>query len=700
MWLSYYDIFVKNTRNQLVKNMNLKITLKHLLAFVLLLPAIAFAQVTFTDSNLPIVIINTDINPDTGQPTEIPDEPKVWADMKIIFHPDGTRNYMTDVDNADFLDYNARIKIELRGSTSQSLPKKQYGWTTYDTDGNKQNVSILGMPSENDWILNGLAFDATLMRDYLVYNLSRQMGQYASRTQYCEVVINGDYRGLYVLQEKLKDDSKRINVEDISEDDISGVNLTGGYITKADKTTGGDPVAWVMQSDAQNTDFIHTLPKPEDVTVEQDTYIHSQFTALETAANNSDSDLITGYPSVIDVPTFVDFMILNELSSNVDAYQISTYFHKDRGGKLRAGPVWDFNLSFGHDEFGDRSHTDIWQFDNGDNEGPRFWKQLFANTEFKCYLSKRWNSLTTTGNVLNYDNLSDYIDETVELISEAAAREQQRWGTVPNHAAEITALKAFIAERIDWMTDHVGTFTACNEPDLPQLVINRINYHPGESDEFPESDDQEFIEIKNAGNETVNLTGMYLRELGISYQFPANATLEAGQGVFIASNPEVFEARYGFAPYGKFERNLSNSTQRLVLADGFGNVIDDVEYDDDSPWPDADGNGSYLLLTDTSLDNSLASSWTAVEESSLSVPDYVMASELVLYPNPVNNMLNIQAGENIDAVAVYDVYGKQIKTLNTNDINVEVDFSQYQSGIYIVTITTAHGVTSKKVIKR
>ena len=680
--------------------MNLIFTRKRLLAVMLLLHVAVFGQVTLTDSNLPIVIINTDIDPNTGQPTEIPDDPKVWADMKIIYHTDGTRNYMTDQDNADFLDYDARIKIELRGSTSQWLEKKQYGWTTYDNDGNKQKVSILGMPSQNDWILNGLAYDATLMRDYLIYNLSREMGQYASRTQYCEVIINGNYRGLYVLQEKLKDDSKRINIEEITEDDNSGANLTGGYITKADKTTGGDPVAWVMASDAQGTDFIHEFPKPEDVTVEQNAYIHSQFTALETAAHNDNADLENGFPSIIDVPTFVDFMILNELSSNVDAYQISTFFHKDRGGKLRAGPVWDFNLSFGHDEFGDRSHPDIWQFDNGDNEGPRFWKELFENAEFKCYLSRRWNTLTAEGNTLSYNSLSDFIDETVDLISEAAAREQLRWGTVPNHAAEITSLKSFISERIDWITDNVGTFSACADVELPSLVINRINYHPGETEEFPESDDLEFIEIRNTGTETVNLTGVYLSELGISYQFPANATLEAGEGLFLASNTEVFEQRYETTAFGKFERNLSNSTQRLVLADGFGNIIDEVEYDDDSPWPDADGNGSYLLLTDTSLDNSLASSWTAVAEGSLSVESFTDSAKLMLYPNPVSNILSVRANTDITVINVYDIYGKLLQSVNPTAVNVEIDFSVYQSGIYMVNITTTQGTTSKKVIKK
>ena len=679
--------------------LNVSILRKGLLAITLLIGTVSFGQ-EFTDSNLPIVIIDTDIDPNTGQPREIPDDPKIWADMKIIWHTDGSRNFLTDQNNPEFLNYDARIKIELRGSTSQLLPKKQYGWTTYDAAGEKQNVSILGMPSENDWILNGLAFDATLMRDYLAYNLSRQLGQYASRTQYCEVIINGDYRGLYVLQEKIKDDSKRVNIEEITEDDISGVNLTGGYITKADKTTGGDPVAWVMDSDAQDSEFIHELPKPEDVTPEQNDYIHSQFTALETDAQTDDSNIITGFPSVIDIPTFIDFMILNELSSNVDAYQISTYFHKDRGGKLRAGPVWDFNLSFGHDEFGDRSRTDVWQFDNNDNEGPRFWKQLFANDEFKCYLSKRWNNLTATGQPLNMTSLNSFIDETVGLISEATEREQERWGTVPNHAFEITAMKNFIAERMDWITDNIGTFAGCNDVALPSLVISKINYNPDESTEFPVSDDQEFIEITNAGTQQVNLSGIYLRELGISYQFPANSTIQAGQHIYIASNPAVFEAKYNTTAFGQYQRFLSNGSQNLVLADAFGNIIDEVEYDDDTPWPDADGNGSYLKLTDISLDNSLASSWTASQDINLSVVSITPDSSIVMYPNPVDTSLTIKAKDNINGIDIYDIYGKLIYNEKIDATQYSIDFSAYAAGIYIVKASGEKGMKTQKVVKR
>ena len=113
--------------------------------------------------------------------------------MKIIYRPDGSRNYLTDINNPHFLDYDGRIGIERRGSTSQTPSKKPYGLTTLqDDDETNNNVSILGMPEENDWVLNSLAFDQTGMRDVLAFELSEHLGQYAPRRVYCEVMINGD----------------------------------------------------------------------------------------------------------------------------------------------------------------------------------------------------------------------------------------------------------------------------------------------------------------------------------------------------------------------------------------------------------------------------------------------------------------------------------------------------------------------------
>ena len=199
------------------------------------------------------------------------------------------------------------------------------------------------MPADNDWILNGLGFEPSLIRDYLCYNLSRMIGEYASRTVYCEVMLNGSYNGLYVLEEKIKQGSDRVNVTKIGSTDNTFPEITGGYITKADKINCGDPVAWTMSSYIGINDvaFMHALPKPENVTPQQNEYIHSEFEKLSITASAGNSSFEYGYPSVIDIPSFVDFMIINELWANADAYQFSTYFHKDRNGKLRAGPIWD-----------------------------------------------------------------------------------------------------------------------------------------------------------------------------------------------------------------------------------------------------------------------------------------------------------------------------------------------------------------------
>ncbi len=94
-------------------------------------------------------------------------------------------------------------------------------------------------PAKNDWILNGLVFDPSLLHDYLAYSFFRNLGHYASRTIFCELFINGDYRGVYMLQEKIKIDGNRINLMEMSVTDNANPAVTGGYIIKADKTTGG-----------------------------------------------------------------------------------------------------------------------------------------------------------------------------------------------------------------------------------------------------------------------------------------------------------------------------------------------------------------------------------------------------------------------------------------------------------------------------
>jgi hypothetical protein len=664
--------------------------------------AAAFTSVTvsqaFTDSNLPIVIINTD----NGVP--IIDDPRVMASMKIIFRGEGERNYVTDQNNPLFLNYDGRIDIELRGSSSQDRAKRQYGFTTLMADGlTNNNVELLGLPEENDWILNGMVFDPALLRDYLCYNLSRAIGEYASRTVYCELIVNGDYRGLYLLQEKIKADDNRVDVTKIEKGDNSLPKVTGGYITKADKTTGGDPVAWTMKSwSGATVDFIHELPKPENVTLNQNDYIHNRFTDLEIAAVTGDASFSGGWPSIIDITSFINYMIIAELSSNADSYQYSTFFHQDRNGRLRAGPVWDNDLTFGNDLFFwgyDRSKTNVWQFANGDNEGPSFWRNLFFDDRFRCQLSKRWNELIQPGQPLNPSVLDSFINQTVANISEAVARNDAKWGNTGSFSQRIFELKNFLTDRIPWISGNLGSYGECTGTYIPSLVISAINYHPADSPLYPDNDDMEFIGITNTGNEDVAADGLYFAGTGFVFQFPAGSVIGAGESVFLAGDFAVFRTLNGFMPFGRFSRSLSNKSEDLVLCDAFGNIVDRVQYSDSAPWPDADGNGYYLKLVSEELDNNDPANWIASDAIVTSAAFPESLPDVRFYPNPVRDNLTIENGFAVDRVSVYDIYGRQLTTVYPEDTICLIDMSDLPAGIYLLIIEAGTSVTTGKIIK-
>ena len=674
---------------------------KYIIAFLSVIMALWVNAQTFTDSNLPIVVIETDGG------ASIPEEPKILATMKIIWHQDGSRNYMTDIDNPEFLNYDGRIGIERRGYSSQMVSdKKPYGLTTLQDDNtSNNNVSLFGMPAENDWILNPLAYDQTGMRDVLAYELSNQIGQYASRSQYCEVVLNGNYRGLYVFMEKIKVDKNRVNIEKMDETCNQPPEVTGGYIVQANRGDY-DPVAWTMQTYQMNwwwpvnTEFLHHYPKHENITSEQNDYIHNVFLDLESVAHNYDTDITTGIPSVIDIPSFVDFMIMAEFTSNVDVYHLSTFFHKDRCGKLRAGPIWDYNLAFGYDAFGNRSGYDVWQFDNQDNTGPRFWKDLFDTDEFRCYFAKRWFELTEEGMPLDYNLISNRIDEFDVEIAEAIGRDNQRWNQMSQHAQYVNNMKNWLQLRINWLNDHIGSSQGCSDVNLPPLVISKIHYHPKDWWSI-DGDHLEFIEITNNGEDEVDLTGIYFRELGLTYQFPDGAHLAGRQAVILCSDSLIFSEYYQITPFGQYMRKLDNKSENLVLVDAWGNIIDQVQYSDREPWPtEADGDGPYLQLKDLDLDNSLAENWTTGDDLT-KIDKFIEDQHIAIYPNPTLGKIHIVLSENATHCQIVDLIGNVLQETSPSSPVFELDLSGLPSGMYLVKMQLGDGRrVFRKVVKQ
>lgn len=439
--------------------------------------------VPFVSSNLPIVVINTGTN-------AIQDEPKVMADMGIIYNGFAVRNYMTD----SFNNYNGKIGIEYRGSSSQGMPKKSYGFETWDVNGNAIDSSLLGMPKESDWILSASYSDKSLLNNFLTYDLSRSMGWYAPRCQHVELVVNGEYQGVYVLMEKIKRDNHRVDIAHLQPIDITGDELTGGYIIKIDKGTGNGGGGWTSNYapdtniNGQTIFYQYDYPNDVDIMPQQEAYIQSYVDSFETAlAGPNFADTAIGYAHYIDVNSFVDYFLLNELSRNVDGYRLSTYLYKRKdsdGGKLVIGPCWDYDIAWGNADYCLGSDTSGWAIDfaepcSGDYwQIPFWWDRLLQDTTFQNKVKCRWEELKQT--VLSVSYLHNYCDSMETYLTEGAGRNFITWpilgmyvwpnpGPIPTtYAGEIDELKNWISSRWNWMDANMpGTLNGCNISSVP-----------------------------------------------------------------------------------------------------------------------------------------------------------------------------------------------------------------------------------------
>ena len=422
-----------------------------------------YLPMNFTSSDLPIVIIDTN-----GQ--TIVDDPKVLASISIISNSGSVRNNINDDPVFDWY-----CGIEIRGESSQGFEKRSYGIEIWDEFGNDMDTTFLEFPSEEDFILYGPYSDKTQMNNVLAMHIGNKMGRYSSRTRYVELIVNDDYRGLYVLMEKIKRDDQRVNVSNLNLDEISGDDLTGGYIVRIDKGVYG---GWYSALGAYNNPgnkiyYQYYYPDPTEIHQVQGEYIKAFVDEFEEAATSPtfENTLGVSYLEYISLRSFVDTFILNELSKNVDGYRLSTYFNKQKdskGGKFISGPFWDFNLSFGNGNYCGGDDITGWEYYQCVGNSPVWWDHMLQDTTFKNALKCRWVDLRK--NLLEESHLNDVIDSLSTVIYEAQLRNFQRWPNLgvylwPNppyfyqnitsHDQIIVALKNWLFARADWMDSNM-----------------------------------------------------------------------------------------------------------------------------------------------------------------------------------------------------------------------------------------------------
>jgi subtilisin-like proprotein convertase family protein len=421
-------------------------------------------------SNLPILHISTN-----GQ--SIDDNPKKMMDLGIIWNGPGKRNELHGPRT-----FEGKIGIEIRGSSSQQFPKKSFSFETLDAEGQEMDTSLLGLPAEHDWVLHAPYSDKTLIRNALTYKLYSEMGHYSPRFRFVELVINRQYQGVYLLVEKIKRDRHRVNIAKLGRGNTSGGSLTGGYIVKIDRVNGKGGAGWYSKhmSNSHKIYFQYEYPRQDSIQPAQKAYIESYMDTLENVLMSpSFSDPVQGYRRYMDVSSFVDNFLLNELSKNTDGYRLSTFLYKNRctkGGKLVYGPAWDFDLAWYNVNANGGNDPAGWQYQmlNEDFEIPFWWNRLMSDTLFTNDLYCRYTGHRKQ--CLALEKINACIDSLTGVLQEAQARNFAQWPTLGvqvfyepapvavSYREEISNLKSWIKSRLSWMDASISG-TCPRNPD-------------------------------------------------------------------------------------------------------------------------------------------------------------------------------------------------------------------------------------------
>ena len=414
-----------------------------------LLASFSFAQ-TY---DLPIIFVDTKQKCLDKNVTE-----KIPATMRVL---DGKTNNVADSAKGTLYD----IGIKVRGQSSAMFPKPGYSVEVRDDKGEGMDVSMFGLPPADDWVLHGPYVDKSMLRNALAYWLFRQAGRYAPRTKHFDLYINGVYRGVYVMVEKIKRGKYRVNVSKLKETDIAGDSLTGGYIWAFDKVGtntggGGSNNQGGIQAEGFNTsdglNVILHYPKKANIQKEQEEYLKKYLNDLEALFKNGKNG--DGFDKYVDLGSAVDYVLHQEITNNGDSYWCSFFLHKPKDktkngvfteGKVTLGPPWDFNLAMsngGMMGFGGSGNS--WQIESSSKSGnggmwgmgggsliaPKWLTGMWKRSDYQSELKKRWAELRS--GVWHTKVMDAYLDSMKTYLTKAAERNFKRWPNLGKNSGQ------------------------------------------------------------------------------------------------------------------------------------------------------------------------------------------------------------------------------------------------------------------------
>ena len=353
-------------------------------------------------------------------------------------------------------------KVKGRGNSTWAKPKKPYRIKL------DSKASLLGMNSHKDWVLLADYFDKTLLRNITAFEISRIAEiSWTPTAISVEFYLNGKYQGVYTLTEQVKVSEERFDIDLVSSSDNSGEALTGGYFLELDFHFD-EP--YRFKTDGQKLPIM--FKDPEKPTAEQYAYVRDFFNNAERVLYSDNfKNQEEGYRKYIDIESFIDYYIVQELAKNVDGnMRGSCYLALRRNGKIEQPLVWDFDLAFGNADYitteqGASSYDwDGWYIKTCSPWFDRF----FEDPAFVAELKKRWNQL-----IPELDQLPGFIKQNALMLDYAQVRNfdlksnggagwdinKKEWNTSRirgSYDAELNYLVSFVEKRIGWLDTNIN----------------------------------------------------------------------------------------------------------------------------------------------------------------------------------------------------------------------------------------------------
>lgn len=426
-------------------------------------------------THLPLVIIDTDGKKIPGEPvtdntgeavdfTQTEDgERMLSADISVM--SDEEKNHHP----SDEPDLKSRMNIRIRGNSSRFFDKNSYLLRLTEADGSYREEEMMGMDAHYEWALYGPYLDKTLIRNYMWYNISGEIMEYAPDVRFCEVILNGEYRGLYVMTETITAGKDcRLNLtEPLRNADASG------YVLRIDRGSTV-PVKNIKTftnytyRNLQNVDIKY--PRGGKLTPELAGAIEQDFSDFEKSLYSYDYDTDNyGYWHDINVASFVDYFIINEFTANYDAGELSTYVYRDIGERIGLA-VWDFNSAC------DNYAHPVTEPQHFEFQNVVWFYMMMKDEYFTDRIISRYRELRES--LLSEEYLLQYVDETIEYLGPAVERNFEKWGYTfreyrplkpdsrnpESFEDAVSALREYIRERGRWMDAHIETIKQFSHP--------------------------------------------------------------------------------------------------------------------------------------------------------------------------------------------------------------------------------------------